>query len=453
MGGLIFSAALAAGGTARAENVTIEAEGVYPFSLTGPWGFSISSPLFLRDSPLASSGSYLDVTGGNNTLNSPPANGEGVAKYYFSVANAGTYRIWARVITPSNMGDSFWIRMNTLQYAADFGAPKVVAGPWIKWNTIPLGTNWHWVQVKADGATGPAQFSLKPNDDPNAPDAVHQGHQLELGYREDGARVDMFVVTNDTAFNPNATPTAAPKAPVMQRVVEGASQFWVTWEMVPGATSYTLERRNDDTFPPPDFQVLKMGITGHSFIDATPPFNALYRVRAVNSKGTSAPSPDLTDTAPGQMHVLGQQQLVRTGSDSMTVTLPMRNTGNVYAPPGVNSLNSPPAHGRARLDFRIGQQVKTKIWANFLDFDQEAPINTAQDSFWVRMDSGSWIKWNGMKDFCEDVHNSDQGGKVVFFDLAPGSHRLEFAYREGGAILSNRIVITENLSLQEGCSD
>ena len=82
-----------------------------------------------------------------------------------------------------------------------------------------------------------------------------------------------------------------------------------------------------------------------------------------------------------------------------------------------------------------------------------ASLTGTTDSFWVRMDSGAWIKWNGIKDGCNDVRNSDQGNKVVVFDLAPGSHRLEIAYREGGAVLNNRIVITPDLAGTSACDD
>src|SRR3954453_23096221 len=145
-------------GAARAETVQIEAEGRQPLgSMTGMTaGLYITSPLMIKDSAPASSGSYIEVVPGNNSLASPPV-GEGIARYNFHVATSGTYRIWARVMAPTTSEDSFCIRMNNLQ-RTEFGSPQVSStGAWIKWNGIPLGSAWHWVLVKQEGAATASQ--------------------------------------------------------------------------------------------------------------------------------------------------------------------------------------------------------------------------------------------------------------------------------------------------------
>jgi hypothetical protein len=132
----------------------------------------------------------------------------------------------------------------------------------------------------------------------------------------------------------------------------------------------------------------------------------------------------------------------------------MVNDGTVYAPIGTNSLTAAPEHGRARLDFQVAQQTKVKIWANVRGPDASAPsIPWENDSFWVRMDDGAWTMWNNIKSFCDDVHDTNNAGKAVIYTLAPGSHRYEFAYRDSGTVLNNRIVITDNLTTSEQCSD
>src|SRR3954454_4994589 len=204
---------LALTGAARAETVHIEAE-----SCRGPFRGGITSPLMIRDSSAASMGSYLEVVAGNNNQDNLPTD-EGVARYNFTVNTSGTYRIWARVIAPTNKDDSFWLRMNRWEKGPDF-TQKLNKGKWFKWNDIPLGTAWHWVLVKADGAVNPASFSLF-HDDPNDDANPNLGHQLELAYREDGAKVDLFLITSEPAFNPNAALAGPPAAPMLDRPVGG----------------------------------------------------------------------------------------------------------------------------------------------------------------------------------------------------------------------------------------
>jgi hypothetical protein len=296
-----------------------------------------------------------------------------------------------------------------------------------------------------------------PDDDPNNPPDPHHiraGHQLELGFREDGTRVDAFLVTSDAAFNPNAALTGPPDAPILQDVVQGVTAHRLSWMAVPGATSYTLERQDTLDFPTDIvFHTLQTGITGHSFTDLAPVPNALYRIRAVASTGTSAISDDGRDRAPGSLQEAGFNQLVRMGAGDMSITPPMIvDDFSVLAPVGTNSTTAPPAHGRGRLDFQVAHQRKVKIWANVRGPNGN-PTDPSHDSFWVRMDDGAWTKWNNITGFCSDVRDSDNGGKVVIYTLGPGSHRYEFAYREGGTVLSNRIVITDNLTSSEQCSD
>jgi hypothetical protein len=75
--------------------------------------------------------------------------------------------------------DSFWIRIGN-------------SASWINWNGMTLGTAYHWVQVNPSGATSPSTFSLAANS-PN---------EMQLACREDGARVDSFIITNSTSLNP-----------------------------------------------------------------------------------------------------------------------------------------------------------------------------------------------------------------------------------------------------------
>ena len=260
-----------AASTAWGNPVWIEAE-----SARDPFRGGITSPMMIRDDSSASGGSFIEVAGGNNSQNATPGS-EGVAKLSFSVGNAGNYRVWARVKAPNDAADSFWVRMgNWMPPAEGEYEGRFAYGNWIRWNEIPLGSGWHWVLIKAENASAPAQFALSGD------------HQIQIGYREDGTRLDAIVVTDDTSFNPNAALTGPPALPIIQPVVRSRTALKISWSAVPGATSYTLERRDDGCCPYQPWQVIATGITGHKYVDPLPVDTyRTYRVTAVAPTGTS----------------------------------------------------------------------------------------------------------------------------------------------------------------------
>ena len=69
----------------------------------------------------------------------------------------------------------------------------------------------------------------------------------------------------------------------------------------------------------------------------------------------------------------------------------------------------------------------------------------SDDSFWVQMDGGTWVKWNGNPSnsawYWADVHDSDNGFQTVVYSLDAGNHNLCIHYRENGAEL-DKIAIT-----------
>jgi hypothetical protein len=436
-------ASLGAARAALANTVHFEAESA---RIQWPFRGTITSPLMIKDDPAASGGSYVMVAAGNNSPSTAPASTtDGVAKYVFSVSNTGTYRIWARVSTPTNADDSFWIRMGG-------------SGAWIKWNAMVLGAAFHWVQVKPDGATSPSTFNLTADVD----------NELQVAYREDGTKLDAFFITDSTSFNPTAALTGPPLPPIMQPFANGGGSVKISWSAVPGATSYQLERRpggcsfNDQTQccePESPYAVIASGITGHTFTEAGG--GGQYRVTAVAPTGSSfhpptqGPDncypfdPSVENGGSGSFYWRAQ---VPVGS----VTPPMKllTGGGVGAPAGTNSTAAAPAKGRLRMDFELAAPSNMRMWA-----ETNGPT-TSQDSFWVRWDDGVWINWNnlGKGGFaCDTLHDSSKTGAPIVRTLLPaGSHRIEWAYREGGAILMDNIILREEApgeNLGEQCSD
>jgi hypothetical protein len=400
---------------------------------------TITSPLLIRDDPAASGGSFVTVATPNEAPpNAPASTTEGVAKYTFSVGDTGTYRIWARVSAPSTGDDSFFVRMGD-------------SGPFIRWNGMPLGVAYHWVLVQPDPPSSPSTFALTAGVD----------NQLQIAYREDGTRLDALYITSDPTFNPGAAISGPPALPEMQPGATGGGFAKVSWSAVPGAASYTLERRPGGcTFNPETqccesepYQVIASGLTAHRFTDAV---GGEYRVTAVALTGSSEhPVPQGPDNCrpfdPSEGRAVAGRLHLRTQVPVLSVTAPMAFTpsGTVGAPAGLESLNSVPAHGRARMDFELAGTAVMRMWAEIV-----AP-NADQDSFWVRWDDGPWIRWNNLDDFCHTLHDSSRPGEpIVRTTLPAGSHRIEWAYREGGAALADNIILLEDSPNQgEQCSD
>jgi hypothetical protein len=430
---LILTGGLALAAQARADTVFIEAEGTDNLSDDHA---KISSPLLIKEDPAASVGRYITVASGFNSQSAPPGE-EGQATYHFNVSTAGTYRIWGRVIAPTPNDDSFWVRMEKA------GTPGSTL---VRWNDITPGANWHWALVINDGETQPKQFNLAAGE-----------HDLQVSYREDGAKLDVLVVTSDTSFNPNSPPTTAPPttAPTptfVPTLVTGGARtgIRVLWSEVPGARSYTVNSVFDDGSGTEQHIPLATGLTTHLFTDTNVASGAgCYEVLAIFPDGTFRPRPF------SRCELAEVIQSFADLPNAGTATLPMAfdEGGSVGAVPGTpDSLNTPPAHGRVRIDFLVGGTASSKIqfWVQPLIPDLNPKDH---DSIWARLDDGTWIKWNNMTPFCAPIANSDAGGARVTFTVAPGMHRMEFAPREGGLRLDTLFFITENLNATSSICD
>ena len=105
----------------------------------------------------------------------------------------------------------------------------------------------------------------------------------------------------------------------------------------------------------------------------------------------------------------------------------------IWTRPKYTSKPSPPASGRAVYTFNVQTAGIYRIKGSVI-----AP-DTAHDSFWVKVDSENWVKWNDIP-LSTDwhtayVHDYDNDNTVVEYDLSTGAHTLTIAYREGGTKL------------------
>jgi len=100
---------------------------------------------------------------------------------------------------------------------------------------------------------------------------------------------------------------------------------------------------------------------------------------------------------------------------------------------GLNSTVMPPPDADDLVRFTVNvtapglYRILARVYA----------ANGADDSFWIRVDNGTWYNWN---DWNTDsnwkwlpVEDNDNGNTLVKWNLLPGNHTIDIAYREDGA--------------------
>jgi hypothetical protein len=135
------------------------------------------APIVIANDAAASGGKYITKTGGSSN-GAPPADGH--VTFMFTDLPAGVYNVWGRFSGASTSDDSLWVRMDT--------------GTWTQWNDIftRVGAAYAWDSVHDSAAANVVvTYPLTAG-----------AHTLEIAYREDGLKMDRFLVTNDLALKP-----------------------------------------------------------------------------------------------------------------------------------------------------------------------------------------------------------------------------------------------------------
>ncbi|MCK4417758.1 MAG: discoidin domain-containing protein, partial [Candidatus Latescibacteria bacterium] len=147
-------------------------------------------------SGVPSGGKYIGTDKGTAKAD-PPA--DGIATYTFTV-KGGTYKMLGRVTIPDAGSDAFWIRI------PGWSSPQVTRDDdWVKWNWIDMGGTWHWDEVHNEELSGDpiVHFTLSAGK-----------HALKIAYREGGALIDGFLITDNLALDQASLPDQIPFVPV-----------------------------------------------------------------------------------------------------------------------------------------------------------------------------------------------------------------------------------------------
>lgn len=120
---------------------------------------------------------------------------------------------------------------------------------------------------------------------------------------------------------------SAPAIPVNFNVQQGNGQVWLTWDLVPGATTYPIQRSTDGV----TYAALAAPATNY-YLDTSVTIGTNYYYKVASSNGTASPYttpqavvPTLTaDMSLGQLRLYAQQRADRVNSNF--VTMPEWNT-------------------------------------------------------------------------------------------------------------------------------
>ncbi|MGB0766316.1 MAG: Ig-like domain-containing protein [Phycisphaeraceae bacterium] len=144
-----------------------------------------------------------------------------------------------------------------------------------------------------------------------------------------------------------------------------------------------------------------------------------------------------------------------------TITSPMQthadsdflasNGGYLEVAPGNNAWSPPSTAGIASYQFTTAQAGNHYFWGKVI-----AEV-TQDDSFWVKIDSGDWIEWNGLSPINEwtwsEIYDHDLPGDppIVMNFGANEQHTIHIAYREDGTKL-DQLLITPDSSYNPAAS-
>lgn len=99
--------------------------------------------------------------------------------------------------------------------------------------------------------------------------------------------------------------------------------------------------------------------------------------------------------------------------------------------PGIEAKNAPASDKNNILvyPFSVPEDGRYKVWGRVL-----AP-SADDDSFWIRIDDGDWVNWNGIQGGktwrWDNVHNQSNDHTMIY-NLNAGEHTLRVSYREDG---------------------
>jgi hypothetical protein len=128
----------------------------------------IAAPMVVASDPAARNGQFIWVPSGA-TYDCATAVTGASATYTVTIPRSGSYRFWARTISPNTGSDSFCLKIASI-------APQT-------WS-LPVRTSWGWSAFKSPVALAPGTY------------------QIQIRVREPRAKLDQLIITDNASYTP-----------------------------------------------------------------------------------------------------------------------------------------------------------------------------------------------------------------------------------------------------------
>ena len=337
-----------------------------------------------------------------------PSQSVGSVAYTFSVPVAGNYVVWGRLI--DNLGNSFYISMDSGAYAL--------------WDTAG-GSTWGWDLVNNRDVTDPVVYSLSAGQ-----------HTLVIKHREDGAKLDRILITNDRAYVPQGQGEVVSSAPLITSTA-------VTSAVVGQLYTYDVNATGN---PAPTYSLVGTPPSGMTINTSTGVIQWTPTVAGPFSVTVEASNASGVNTQSFTINVVSSV-LVWLEAESGILTAPMvmgsdgqaSSGAYVWIPEGTGNLLNGPSQsvGSVTYTFSVPVAGNYVVWGRLID--------NLGNSFYISMDSGAYAIWDtvGGSTWGWDLVNNRDVTDPVVYSLGAGQHTLVIKHREDGAKL-DRILITND---------
>ncbi|MHC4580671.1 MAG: LamG domain-containing protein, partial [Planctomycetota bacterium] len=197
----------------------------------------------IQADPTASGLKFFTDDGQGSNTGSTTA--EWVNTYNFE-ATGGDYKILARVIAPNGSDDSLWVRIPTAT-AQTAEHPDQAGTGWVRYNSIKGSDVWVWDEVHSNDHDNATVIWTLPAGQ----------NAVEIAIREDGTKLDGFVITNKLDVNEDTMPSEIDPPPIAGAPVpeDGAIEVDTSaleWTAADVAVSHKVYLSTDETIDDAD---------------------------------------------------------------------------------------------------------------------------------------------------------------------------------------------------------
>ena len=362
-------------------------------------------------SPDASGETFVVYSKGNSMSTAPADRPVNQVRFVIPAAEAGTYRLFGRVATPSKHDDSFWVRVN--------------GSPWFRWwQGFNKDGNFHWHEV------GDNAFELQ--------DGINT---VEVAYREDGASLDKIMLTSGqtlpTGFGAEASFACNPEPAMPTAVAKVRANFPVAPATVDLDASNSFDPNNDIVSY--EWSYSSGTATGISpSIVLEDPADYTITLTVTDATGLFAKTYVDVRINPAVSRAVNEfwleAECAEVGS-AWTATETTAASGFQYVSrvKGSSVVSAPADVAENRVRFTIDR-------AQAGEYSLFARVNAAtsrDNSFYVRANDGEYVRWDFHRRVNAFVWRPFTLDKL---NLTEGVNTIDIAYREDGTLLDKIVV-------------